>query len=130
MGSNSLMYYYNGKSVSSLFGNVCVLDREELEEVCVCVCVIVCLSLLVHLTVLSIILVFHLFEHKSTVFLCVWMHVPEAPLSISITSVKALWPYNLIIQVFCFKLGMLLYTPAVYKQVHILGNTLRKVMPC
>lgn len=39
MGSNSLMYYYNGKSVSSLFGNVCVLDREELEEVCVLECI-------------------------------------------------------------------------------------------
>lgn len=44
MGSNSLMYYYNGKSVSTLSGNarvcvcLCVSDREELYKVCMCVC--------------------------------------------------------------------------------------------
>lgn len=52
MGSNSLMYYYNGKSVSRLFGNVC--EREELEEVCVTAG----LSLLVHLTVYNFIILF------------------------------------------------------------------------
>lgn len=38
MGSNSLMYYYNGKSVSSLFGNVCVCvwetQRWAVRSVC------------------------------------------------------------------------------------------------
>lgn len=64
MGGNSLMYYYNGKSVSTLFGNVHARCRSAGGK-----CVqSVRLSLLVHLSVPYD--VFFLYLHRS-----LWKHV-------------------------------------------------------
>lgn len=55
MGSNSLMYYYNGKSVSTLFGNVHARRRSAGKK---CVLVYDRVSVSVHLSFPP---VFHLF---------------------------------------------------------------------
>lgn len=58
MGSNSLMYYYNGKSVSRHFGNVCVRQRgaKRSERMCMRVFAFVTLFLLPSLSAVSFLL--------------------------------------------------------------------------
>lgn len=74
MGSNSLMYYYNGKSVSSLSGNVCVSETEGSCIKCgyLCVYVYECIPLTVSLILCEVFALnwFQLLKHFVRLLAC------------------------------------------------------------